>query len=221
MKLAGEPTLAVCELFRSIQGEGTRAGLPCAFVRTAGCNLRCRWCDTEYARSGPGERVPVPQLVERVAAMRTRLVCITGGEPLVQAWAVSELARALLERGHTVVVETNGTLDVSALPEGAAVVMDVKCPGSGECGKTLPGNLERLGQGDEVKFVIADRADFDWAERFVRGHGLEEGPQVLFAPAHGLLEPRELAGWILGSGLDVRLQLQLHRIIWPERTRGV
>ncbi len=216
-----EPTLAISEIFRSIQGETSRAGLPCSFVRTVGCNLRCAYCDTEYARDGEGIRLTVPEIMAEVDAHGTRLACITGGEPMVQAEGVAALAEALLAGGRTVLVETNGTLDLSPLPEAAIRIMDVKCPGSGESGATLPANLAQLRPADEVKFVLSDRADFDWAVAYVREHGLAGGPHVLFAPVCGRLAPHDLAEWILESGLEVRLQLQLHKIIWPDRDRGV
>ncbi|MCK4376285.1 MAG: radical SAM protein [Candidatus Brocadiae bacterium] len=216
-----EQALAISEIFKSIEGETSYAGLPCSFVRTMGCNLRCSYCDTGYAQSGEGIRISLEEICKEVASHGTRLVCITGGEPLMQAEGVVALAARLLASGHTVLLETNGTFDLAPVPEGVVRIMDVKCPGSGESGKTLPGNLERLTPRDEVKFVISDRADFDWAVAFVEQHGLAGGPQVLFAPAYGRLAARELAGWILEAGLQVRLQLQLHKLLWPERTRGV
>ncbi len=216
-----KPALAISEIFKSIEGETSYAGLPCSFVRTVGCNLRCSYCDTQYAQSGEGIRISLEEICEEVESHGTRLVCITGGEPLMQTEGVVALAARLLESGHTVLLETNGTFDLALVPEGVVRIMDVKCPGSGESGKTLPGNLERLTPRDEVKFVISDRADFDWAVAFLGEHELAGGPQVLFAPAYGRLAPRELAEWILEAGLEVRLQLQLHKLIWPERTRGV
>ncbi len=223
-------TLMVIELFRSIQGESTWAGLPCAFARLAGCNLRCSYCDTRYASEEPGDEMTVEHVHAVLKGMATKLVCITGGEPLLQL-AAPALAGLLLDSGHTVLVETNGTLDISRLPAGAIRVMDVKCPGSGECGKALMSNLEGLGQRDEVKFVLCNRRDFDWAADFVKRHALTGCCQVLFAPvtphppegsaAPDAATPRRLAQWILDSGLGVRLQLQLHKILWPDRTRGV
>ena len=217
-------SLAVSEIFKSIQGETSYAGLPCSFVRTAGCNLRCAYCDTAYAwDDGDAARLTVDEICRRVEPFGTRLVCITGGEPLLQPEGVAALARRLLAAGRTVLLETNGTLDLGAVPEGVVRIMDVKCPGSAEDGKTLPGNLELLGPRDEAKFVLTDRRDLDWAVAFVRERGLggRGGPAVLFSPAHGLLPARELAEWILEAGLDVRLQLQLHKLLWPERERGV
>lgn len=216
-----EQALAISEIFKSIEGETSYAGLPCSFVRTVGCNLRCSYCDTQYAQSGDGIRIGLEEICEEVESHGTRLVCITGGEPLVQTEGVVALAARLLESGHTVLLETNGTFDLAPVPEGVVRIMDVKCPGSGESGKTLPENLERLTPRDEVKFVISDRADFDWAVAFVEQHELAVGPQVLFAPAYGRLAAGDLAGWILEAGLEVRLQLQLHKLLWPERTRGV
>ncbi len=213
--------LAVSEIFKSIQGETSFAGLPCSFVRTVGCNLRCSYCDTEYARGGDGILIGVPEIRAEVEAYGTRLVCITGGEPLVQADGVVELAARLTGAGHTVLLETNGTMDLAPVPQDVVRIMDVKCPGSGESGKTLPGNLALLRPRDEVKFVISDRPDFDWAVSFIREHELAGGPHLLFAPAYGRVAAADLAAWILGSRLEVRLQLQLHKILWPERTRGV
>ncbi|MHC4592208.1 MAG: radical SAM protein [Planctomycetota bacterium] len=216
-----DEALAISEIFKSIQGESSHAGLPCAFVRTMGCNLRCSYCDTEYARSGEGARTTVADVCAQVESFGTRLVCITGGEPLTQTAGVVALAARLLEGGHRVLLETNGTMDLAPLPEGVIRVMDVKCPGSGESGKTLPANLRLLRPCDDVKFVISDPGDFDWAVAFVEEHALADGPQILFAPAHGRLAPRDLAEWVLGARLEVRLQLQLHKILWPDRTRGV
>ena len=215
-----EQALAMSEMFRSIQGETTYAGLPCSFVRTVGCNLRCSYCDTEYAQTGQGIRISVPEICTEVESYGTRLVCITGGEPLVQARGVIAVAERLLARGHVVLLETNGTLDLAPVPAGVVRIMDVKCPGSGESGKTLPSNLAMLRPQDEVKFVVSDRPDFDWAVTFVREHRLTGGPQLLFAPTHGRLEGRDLAAWILSERLEVRLQLQLHKILWPDKARG-
>jgi len=223
---ARDAELSVCELFRGIQGETSRAGLPCTFVRAAGCNLRCRYCDTAYAwEEGAGERTTVADLVERVMALPGRLVCITGGEPLRQPRGVCALAGELLTRGHTVLVETNGTRDIGVLPEGAVRVMDVKCPGSGHAGSLRAENLPLLTPCDEVKFVVTDRKDFDWAAAFVRQHWTgtpaAERPELLFSPVTPGLSAARLAAWLLESGLHARLQLQLHKIIWPGRDRGV
>ena len=214
-----EETLRVIEIFTSIQGETSHAGLPCTFVRLAGCNLHCAYCDTRYAVTEAGTEMLLGEAVRQAHKPGRRLVCITGGEPLLQAGAAS-LARQLIALNHTVLVETNGTLDIRVLPPEAARIMDVKCPGSGEAGKTLQRNLSALRPGDEVKFVLCDRRDFEWAQEFVAHAGLAGRCHLLFAPAHPVLAARELAGWILNSGLDVRLEIQLHKVLWPEKQRG-
>ena len=214
-------TLLISEVFRSIQGETSRVGLPCTFVRTFGCNLDCAWCDTPYAREGKGEAVGVEELARRVEALGGRLACITGGEPMLQPAPVAALAERLMASGRTVLLETNGTLDLARAPAGVVIVMDVKCPGSGQGDVTLPANLERLGPRDEVKFVILDRTDFDWAVAYVQQNDLLARAQVLFSAVQGALTHRTLAEWILESGLDVRLQVQLHRLLWPDAARGV
>lgn len=207
------PTVNVFETFVSLQGESTYAGLPCFFVRLAGCNLRCRYCDTPSAL-GSGTAREIGGLADEFR--RTGLACaeITGGEPLLQPRA-PELARALLAAGAApLLVETNGTRDISVLPPEAVAIVDVKGPGSGASEPFDLANLARLRPRDELKFVICDRADFDWAAAFVRRHGLAFAARpVLFSPAAGRVEPRALGAWILESGLPVRLQLQLHRLI--------
>jgi len=207
----------VCEIFASIQGEGCAQGLPCAFVRLAGCPLRCRWCDTAYAREG-GEPVELEEVVRRVTALGIPLAEITGGEPLAQP-DTPQLARALLERGHRVLCETSGAFDIRSLPDGVVRVMDLKPPSSGESDRMIWDNLGQLRPDDDLKIVIADRTDYDWAV----GHLRRAGPlpcAVIVQPAHPLLEPAELAAWILADRLDVRLQIQLHKILWPRQDRG-
>ncbi len=210
--------LEISEIFHSIQGESIRAGRPCVFVRLAGCNLDCSYCDTAYARER-GEPSTREAVVARVEAYRCRLVEITGGEPLLQE-ETPALVSSLLDRGREVLVETNGTLDISVLDPRAVRIMDLKCPSSGESGKTRWENLARLTPRDEVKFVVAGREDYLWAKGVVR-EKLPAGPAVLFSPAAGLLDPADLAAWIIADGLEARLQLQLQKIIWPDRDRGV
>ena len=210
--------LEISEIFHSIQGESTRAGRPCVFVRLAGCNLDCSYCDTAYARER-GEPSTREAVVARVEAYRCRLVEITGGEPLLQE-ETPALVSALLDRGREVLVETNGTLDISVLDPRAVRIMDLKCPSSGESKETRWENLARLTPRDEVKFVVAGREDYLWARGVVEER-LPSGPAVLFSPAAGLLDPADLAAWIIVDGLEVRLQLQLQKIIWPDRDRGV
>jgi 7-carboxy-7-deazaguanine synthase len=216
--------LRITEIFHSIQGESTWAGLPCTFVRLTGCPLRCVWCDTEYAFHG-GERMSLESIVARVESIGTPLVEVTGGEPLAHRNAFT-LVRLLVDHGFTVLVETSGAFDISPLDPRAHRIMDLKCPGSGETTRNLWSNLEHLGAGDEVKFVIADRADYEWAANVVREHlaPLQAAGRlraILFSPVWDRLDLRELAGWILEDALPVRYQVQLHKIIWGANVPGV
>jgi len=210
--------LTVCEIFRSIQGESSRAGLPCVFVRLAGCNLRCAWCDTEYAREG-GEQMTIEQVLAKVAELGGRRVEVTGGEPLCQE-ATGELLTRLCEAGWEVLLETNGSRDIGGVDPRVVRIVDFKCPSSGEGDANRWANVEHLTGADEVKFVLADRADYDFAAAAVGEHRLIKRCPVIFSPVASRLDPAELAGWVLADGLDVRLGLQLHKIIWPERERG-
>lgn len=212
--------MRITEIFYSIQGESSFAGLPCVFVRSTGCNLRCVWCDTAYAFYG-GREMPIEEVVHEVERLGgdCRLVELTGGEPLLQK-EIFELARALLDRGYTVLCETGGSLDLDRVPREVVKIVDVKCPGSGESHRNLWSNLEKLGPRDELKFVIRDRADYEWALGVIRERGLE-GRSILFSPVWGELELRELAEWVLADGAPVRLQTQLHKHIWGPRAVGV
>ena len=189
------------------------------FIRTTGCNLRCVWCDSEYAFYG-GTSLSIEEVITRVESYGCRLVEITGGEPLLQK-AVPELTVRLLEKGFTVLVETSGEQDISVLDARVIKIMDIKCPGSGECEKNRWQNLSHLGARDEVKFVIKDRVDYEWAAEVVRTRGLEGRFELLFSPVFGELNPLDLVQWILADGLQVRLQLQMHKFIWPPDTKGV
>lgn len=212
--------LTVYEIYASIQGESTRVGVPCAFVRLAACDLRCAWCDTPYAFTG-GTKMSVEDVLAAVTPLDCRLVEITGGEPLLQADA-PRLMASLLERGHTVLLETGGHVPLDDVPEEVVAIVDVKCPASGEAHRMHWPNLDGLSPHDEVKFVIADRADFDYACGVVRGHDLAaRTAAVLFSPVHDVLAPDELARWILASRAPVRLQIQAHKYIWHKDTRGV
>ena len=218
-------TLRITEIFHSIQGESTWAGLPCTFVRLTGCPLRCVWCDTEYAFHG-GETLSLDDIMETVRGIGTPLVEITGGEPLVQQGAF-ELAEQLLEEGFTVLVETSGALDVAPLDPRVHKIMDLKCPGSGEVERNLWSNLDHLTARDEVKFVVVDREDYAWARDVIRDRGLDEAVvdgrlrALLISPAWDAIDFQELAEWILEDGLPVRLQPQLHKLIWGPDTPGV
>ncbi len=211
--------MKVTEIFHSIQGESTRAGRPCVFVRLTACDLRCRWCDTAYAFT-EGRPMSLEDVLAEVRSYGCPLVEVTGGEPLLQA-ETPELCRRLLSEGFEVLVETGGHRDISVLPEGAKVILDVKCPGSGEAAKVHWENLDRLRPGGEVKFVIGDRLDYEWARETVRGRNLAGRFEVLFSPVFGELEYAELASWILEDRLPVRFQPQIHKHIWEPTRRGV
>lgn len=214
--------MQVTEIFFSIQGESSYAGRPCVFVRTTGCNLRCEWCDTEYSFHG-GEEMSVDEVLDEVerAGRGCELVELTGGEPLLQH-DVGELARSLLGRGYTVLCETGGSVPVDRVPSEVVKVMDLKCPGSGEEEANDWSNLELLEPGrDELKFVIRDRRDYEWALERVRERGLADRFTVHFSPVHGEMDRRELSEWIVEDGAPVRLNLQIHKFIWDPETRGV
>lgn len=208
--------MIVYEIFKSIQGESTYAGLPCVFVRLAGCNLSCSWCDTPYARV-PDEAIEltVNEVVEKVDSYNCPIVEITGGEPLLQEEA-AKLAVTLLDRNYRVLVETNGSVCLATLDPRVVKIVDVKCPSSGHAGSFLIENLEHISPDDEVKFVIAGREDYDSAIRFMEEFLRGRTEKVLFAPVRPQLSPRDLSEWILRDALKVRLQLQLHSYIWPD-----
>jgi 7-carboxy-7-deazaguanine synthase len=213
--------LRIREIYRSVQGESTWAGWPCAFVRTAGCDIRCVWCDEPAALSAEGAALlPVDEVLARVAALGTRLVEVTGGEPLLQP-ATAELVERLCDARYEVLVETGGHRDTSVLDPRCHVILDVKPPASGESERNDAKNLERLRAADEVKFVLADRADYEWARALVRERGLDRVCPVHFSPASGRLDPAELVAWLLEDALNVRLNLQLHKWIWGPDASGV
>ena len=214
-----EGSLLVSEIFASIQGESTYAGQPCTFVRTACCNLRCRYCDTTYAFAA-GEPMGLNDIVARVTALAWPLVEVTGGEPLVQKATPALLSR-LCDAGLNVLLETSGSIDVAAVDPRVVKIVDLKTPSSGEQRANRWANLELLSTRDELKLVIADRRDYEWAREEVRRRRLHERCTVLFGPVFGELAADDLAGWILEDGLPVRLQLQLHKIIWGAERRGV
>lgn len=212
--------LTINEIFHSIQGESTHAGRPCVFVRLTACDLRCRWCDTSYAFH-EGRKMSVDEVVADVEARGCPVVEVTGGEPLLQA-DVYPLMQRLLDAGKTVLVETGGHRSLAQVPDGVVRIMDVKCPGSGEAEKNDWSNLALLKPADEVKFVIADRADYEYAREIVRREKLTgRVAAVLFSPVHGELDARQLAEWVIADRLEVRVQLQMHKYIWSPETRGV
>lgn len=210
----GPAHVRVTEIFLSVQGESLAQGLPTVFVRLTGCPLRCRYCDTAYAFTG-GRRLALDEVLAEVARLGTRWVTVTGGEPLAQPGCLPLLAR-LCDAGHEVSLETSGALDVSGVDPRVVKVMDIKTPGSGESHRNRWENLHHLGPRDQIKVVVRDRADYEWAREVIRSRRLAERWPVLLSPSHGELDPAELAEWILADRLPVRLQLQLHKLLWGD-----
>lgn len=212
--------LTVSEIYMSVQGESTHSGRPCAFVRLTACNLRCTWCDTPYAFTG-GRKMAVDDIVAEVTALGCPLVELTGGEPLLQPEAVVLMER-LLAAGCEVLLETGGHMPIDDVPDEVVAIVDVKCPGSGEAASMYWPNLEQVSSRDEVKFVIRDRADFDYAADVIARYSLASRvAAVLFSPVFGVLPPADLARWIIDAKVPARLQLQAHKYIWDPATRGV
>jgi 7-carboxy-7-deazaguanine synthase len=211
--------LRLIEVYTSVQGESSFVGQPCTFVRLAGCNLRCTWCDSEFTFKG-GEHRSIDDVVAEVIAEGVPLVEVTGGEPLVHRQAPALMQR-LLDAGLTVLLETSGSRDVSVVPDGVHIIMDLKAPDSGEAPANLWSNLAHLDPQDEIKIVVASRRDYEWAREQVRARALERVCPVLLSPAWGLVEPEELVRWMLEDRLPVRFQLQMHKVVWPQDARGV
>jgi 7-carboxy-7-deazaguanine synthase len=209
--------MRITEIYQSVQGESSYAGLPCVFVRTTGCDLRCSWCDSEFTFSG-GTAMTLDQIMREVEKYDCELVELTGGEPLLQH-DIYELATRLADAGHTVLIETGGHRDLSKLDARVIRIMDLKCPASGESALNLWSNLEHLRRDDEVKFVIADRGDYEWALKTIREHGLEDRVKVLISTAFGMIEAAQVVGWMLEDKLHARFQLQLHKYIWKPEER--
>lgn len=208
------------EIFYSVQGESSYAGQPCVFVRLTACDLRCRWCDTAYAFY-EGQKRTLDAVLAEVNRFPSPLVEVTGGEPLLQE-GVYPLMQALLDAGKTVLLETGGHRSTERVPEQVVTILDVKCPGSGESARMCWDNLARVRPHDEVKFVVTDRADYEYARAVIERHDLPSRvAAVHLSPAHGILEPRTLSEWVLADALPVRVQLQLHKYIWDPETRGV
>lgn len=215
-----EDTLVVHEIYRSVQGESSFAGVPCTFVRLTGCNLRCAWCDTPQAFNG-GTRMTRPDVIARALALGTPLVELTGGEPLLQP-GVFPLLTELCDTGKTVLVETSGEADVSGVDRRVHKIMDLKAPGSGESHRNRWQNLEHIRPGDELKFVLDGRADYEWMRAVIRERDLARlGCALLASPVFGVLDPKDLVAWLLDDALPVRLNLQLHKYVWGRDTQGV
>lgn len=211
-------TVQVCETYVSIQGETTWAGWPCFFIRLSGCNLRCRYCDTKYAYRG-GRPYPLDKLAADFKTSKMPLAEVTGGEPLLQP-NVYDLLKLLVQH-ETTLLETNGSCDISNVPEGVIIILDIKCPGSGFADKNCRPNMRRLRHCDEVKFVLCGRKDYEWARKITEKHRLTERCQAVnFSPAKDFLKPQSLAAWIIKDCLPVRLNLQVHKQIWPKADRG-
>ncbi len=212
MSNLADESLRISEIFFSLQGETRRVGLPTVFVRLTGCPLRCTYCDTTYAFTG-GQTMSLQSILQKVAQYSPRYITVTGGEPLAQKSSLL-LMRALCDAGYGVSLETGGMLDVSGIDERVSKVVDLKTPASGEMAKNLLSNLEHLNPQDEIKFVLCDEGDYQWAKQMMTEHRLAEQCDVLFSPAQGQVAPKELAEWILRDHLPVRLQVQLHKILW-------
>jgi len=208
-------SLRIYEIFHSLQGETSRVGLPTVFVRLTGCPLRCGYCDTEYAFHG-GATLSFEEILATVASYQAQYVCVTGGEPLAQK-GCHELLKMLCDAGYQVSIETSGAMDISQVDQRVSVIMDIKTPGSGEESKNLWSNIAALSAKDEVKFVLVDRADFDWAKQTLGQYDLPSKCPVLFSPVYKTLPPNQLAAWVLQDHLQVRMQVQLHKVIWGEK----
>jgi 7-carboxy-7-deazaguanine synthase len=210
----------VCELFTSIQGESSYAGLPCTFIRLSGCNLRCSYCDTKYSYAG-GTEMSIEEILKYVGSVGVNLVEITGGEPLMQGGETRALTRGLLDQGHNVLIETNGSLSIKDIDKRAAIILDIKTPGSGMSAHMDFSNFDCIKPKDEVKLVICDKSDYDWSKNVIKEHRLKGRCALLFSPVTEMLAPSILAGWIIEDGLDVRLNLQIHKFIFDPNQRRV
>jgi 7-carboxy-7-deazaguanine synthase len=218
--VVNQEKLYICEIFESIQGETSLAGTPTTFIRVAGCPLRCTWCDTTYAYA-QGEMMSLSDIVDKVLLYKWLNVCVTGGEPLFQSSTIS-LLKTLLQHGHAVSLETSGAFSIADIPPGVKIILDVKCPASGMSDAMDRTNFSRITHDDEVKFVIANRSDYDYAKNLSLAHDFfSKTPNVLISPVHGLVEPKEIVAWILTDRLPFRLNLQLHKYVWDINSRGV
>lgn len=212
--------MKVCEIFTAIQGESTHAGRLCTFVRLSGCNLRCSYCDTQYAFEN-GRDLALQNIIDDIVAANVHLVELTGGEPLLQKQEVDVLTKALLDSGYEVLIETNGSVPINDIDKRAKIILDIKTPGSGMHQKMQFSNIEHIKPADEIKFVLCSRKDYDWAKDIALNYGIIGRCEILMSPAYGILNPRDLAGWIIADRLQVRLNLQLHKYIYGHEERMV
>jgi len=212
-------SLFVTEIYKSVQGESSFAGLPCSFIRLSGCPLRCRWCDTSYSFK-EGNALLIGEILKKIKELQVPLVEITGGEPLAQE-NCSQLIDELLANNYQVLLETGGSLPIQSLPPKTHIIMDLKCPGSGMADKNLFENISFIKPTDEIKFVVASKSDFLWSKEIIAKYNLTEKAQLLFSPAWGLVKPQDLVEWLLESSLPARLNLQQHKYIWSPRKKGV
>jgi 7-carboxy-7-deazaguanine synthase len=211
--------MKVCEIFTSIQGESSYAGMPCTFIRLTGCNLRCTYCDTQYAYY-EGDEIPEEEIIRKVRHAGIHLVEITGGEPLLQK-DVYHLIERLSEEGYEVLIETNGSLSIEGIDRRAVIILDIKTPGSGMHNEMDLSNLDRIKRNDEVKFVITGRGDYEWSKEMIHRYGLSDKCRLLLSPAYGILPPKDLVRWMLEDKLEVRFNLQIHKYIFGSEKRGV
>ncbi len=213
-------TLNITEIFSSIQGESSYVGIPTSFIRLSGCNLSCKWCDALYAHT-PGTTLSVLDIIDKITPFQNKYACITGGEPLTQE-NVYILIDKLLKQNYTISIETNGSVNIAKVPDTVKAVIDLKCPASGMDHLTCWENLDKLRPCDEIKFVICNKSDYQYAKDVIKKYDLSnKGPNVLLSPAHGILNPQELSSWILDDHLSTRLNIQVHKYIWPAETHGV
>ncbi|HGE72891.1 TPA: radical SAM protein [Candidatus Poribacteria bacterium] len=212
--------MKICEIFYSIQGESTYSGLPCIFVRTSGCNLRCLYCDTKYAYEN-GFEISVDDIIKKIKTYRCRLVEITGGEPLIQIDEVNKLIASLLADDYEVLLETNGSIDIKSVDQNVVKILDLKCPDSGMSENICWENIKYLTDKDQVKFVLSSRKDYEWAKDIINKHFINRKNEILLSTAYGLLKPADVVQWMLNDSLKVRFQLQIHKYIWHPNVRGV
>ena len=211
--------LKINEIYKSIQGESTYMGLPCTFIRLTYCNLRCSYCDTEYAFY-EGKDIDIDTIILKVNKLKTKLVEVTGGEPLVQDGCINLLYK-LIENGNKVLIETGGALSIEKIPKEVIVILDIKCPSSNMSDKNLWSNIKLLKKEDQVKFVIGDRNDYDWTKNIIDKYNLNSKCEILFSPVFNKIKPKQIVDWIIDDNLDVRFQLQIHKFIWEPEKKGV